>query len=145
MATATLIWIAAEPSGMDDRSWPDGWEAWSVSERRVVTVYRPDVFDGGSFPAPCLPTIYVTKGRRRRGPGDRVQPGDPWLVTLYLEPDVDCGADRYGSRGAALDGARALAARFSAGDVAYRDRYQVPRTAYLDRLDELTGRGRTPE
>jgi len=37
--------------------------------------------------------------------------------------------------------ARELAARFSAGEVDYRGLYQVPRPDYLDRLDELTGRG----
>jgi hypothetical protein len=127
---------------MSDASWPGGWEGWSVSERRIVVAYRPDVFDGGAFPAPCLPTLYATKGKRRRQPGDRTRPDDPWFVTLYLEPEVSRDADRYESREAAVEGARELAAQFDAGEVDYRDRYQVPREAYLDRLDELTGTDR---
>lgn len=119
---------------------PEGWEVWADGTEKAVLVYRPDVFDGAEFPAPCLPTVYVTKGRRRRQPGKQTQPDDPWYVTLFLEPDVDREAGSFDARGAAETAARELAARFAAGEVDYRGLYQVPREAYLDELDALTGR-----
>jgi len=118
-----------------------GWEIWSVEERRAVLAYRPDVFDSDAYPAPCLPTIYVTKGRRGRRPGRPTPPPDaPWYVTLYLEPEVSDTDKRYESREQAREGALALAERFATGEVEYRALYQVPRPAYLDKLDELTER-----
>ena len=125
--------------GFDDV--PSGWRVWTDSERKAVLVYRPDVFDSDDFPAPCLPTIYVTKGKRRRLPGRQTRPNDPWYVTLFLEPAVDRDADTYDTRAAAETGARDLAAAFAAGEVDYRDLYQVPREAYFERLDELIGAG----
>ncbi|PSP66408.1 hypothetical protein BRC70_08945 [Halobacteriales archaeon QH_6_68_27] len=100
-----------------------------------------DVFDGDAFPAPCMPTVYVTKGKRRRKPGRDVRPGDPWYVTLYLEPDVNADRETYDPRAEATAAARDLARRFADGKIDYRDLYQVPREAYFERLDELTGRG----
>jgi len=47
---------------------------------------------------------------------------------------------RFDSRSAAVAGAVDLAERFAEGDVDYRAAYQVPREAYLDGLDDLTGR-----
>lgn len=126
---------------------PDGWQVWSDEADRIVLVYRPDVFDTQAFPAACLPTIYVTHGRRRRRPGAdrRARTTDPWYVTLFLEPDVERDADAFESREAALTGALALAERFADGEFAYRELYQVPRDDYLDRLDELTGRHDRPD
>ena len=118
----------------------DGWVVWSDEREKSVLAYRPDVFDGDDFPAPCLPTIYLTKGKRRRQPGRQTRPDDPWYVTLYLEPAVDRSAEEYDSREAAAAAAVDLAGRFSRGDVDYRDLYQVPREAYFEKLDELTGR-----
>lgn len=122
----------------------DGWERWSESEDRLVLTYRPDVFEGRSYPPACLPTIYVTRGGRNRRPGVSPDPSPDadWQVTLYLEPDVAHPPDRYDDRAAALAGARALAARFARGEVDARALYQVTddREAYLDRLAELTGR-----
>lgn len=119
---------------------PAGWKVWSEDATRIVLAYRPDVFDTQSFPAPCMPTLYLTKGRRGRRPGrDRPGPEDDWFVTLYLEPDVDGGTERYDTREAAVDGAVSLARQFVDGGVDYRDLYQVPRPEYLDELDELTG------
>lgn len=119
----------------------DGWVVWNREETKVVLTYRPDVFDTQEYPAPCLPTIHVTKGRRGRRPGPHdPAPSDPWFVTLYLEPEIAGDEHRYDSRATAEDGALDLAARFAEGDVDYRSLYQVPRDAYLDRLDELTGR-----
>lgn len=116
---------------------PD-WVVWNEETGRIVLAFRPDVFDGDDFPAACLPTIYVTRGRRDRRPGgERV--GEQWYVTLYLEPDVDCGTDSYGGRDEAIAAAVSLADEFASGEVDYRDVYQVPRDAYFDRLDELTG------
>jgi len=120
---------------------PEGWQVWSDGGEKAVLVYRPDVFDSADFPAPCLPTIYVTKGRRSRHPGATTSPGDPWYVTLYLEPEVDREADSYRTRAAAEEGALELARRFASGDVDVRGMYQVPREEYLDELEALTGAG----
>lgn len=130
---------AADP--LRESSLPAGWRLWSDADDRTVLVYRPDVFDGGEFPAPCLPTIYVTHGRRNRRPGVErsARPGASWVVTLYLEPDVSAPEDLYDSRSAALAGARDLADRFARGHVDHHGLYQVPRDAYLAKLDELTG------
>lgn len=119
---------------------PAGWRIWADGGEKVVLVYRPDVFDSDAFPAACLPTIYVTKGRRRRQPGRQTRPDDPWYVTLYLEPDVNRSAERYDSRDEAEHGARELAREFAEGAVDYRGLYQVPREGYFEKLDELTGR-----
>lgn len=122
----------------------DGWQVWSEGEHRVVFAYRPDVFEGQSFPPACLPTIYVTRGRRSRRPGVDLDPdpGTPWFVTLFLEPEVERPADSYDDRAAALEGARNLARRFARGEVDFRGLYRITddREAYLARLDELTGR-----
>jgi len=126
---------------MDFGGLADGWEVWNVEERKAVLTYRPSVFDSDEYPAPCLPTIYVTKGKRGRRPGRDVPgPDDPWYVTLYLEPDVSHDQVQYDSREAAVDGAVDLAGRFDRGDVDYRSLYQVPRPDYFEKLDELTGR-----
>jgi len=119
---------------------PAGWEVWSEAEDRAVLAYRPDVFDGDQFPAPCMPTIYLTKGQRGRRPGPhRAAPDDPWYVTLILEPDVTADPETYETRAAAVEGACSLATRFEDGDVDYRDLYQVPREDYFAKLNELTG------
>lgn len=121
----------------------DGWEVWSEGEHRVVLAYRPDVFEGRSFPPACLPTIYVTRGRRSRRPGVDLDPAPdtPWFVTLFLEPEIERSADRYDDREAALAGARDLARRFAHGEIDPRALYRITddREAYLDRLEELTG------
>jgi hypothetical protein len=119
-----------------------GWEIWSEEEGKIVLVYRPDIFDGGEFPPACLPTIYLTRGRRRRRPGTdpRSRPGEQWYVTLFLEPDVERDAETCADRAAAIATAEEIAARFARGALDYRSLYQVPREDYLDRLDELTGR-----
>lgn len=119
----------------------DAWEVWSLESTKAVLAYRPDVFDSQDFPPECLPTIYVTKGRRGRRPGrDVPDPEDPWYVTLYLEPEVNLDERAFDSQAAAATGAMDLADEFSRGEVAYRDLYQVPRQTYFERLDELTGR-----
>mgnify|MGYP000622158215 CR=1 FL=1 len=117
-----------------------GWVVWSDGAEKAVLAYRPDVFDTEAFPAACLPTIYLTKGRRRRQPGKQTRPDDPWYVTLYLEPDIDTELGSFDSREAAEDAVEDLSARFDAGEVDYRDLYQVPREDYFEKLDELTGR-----
>jgi hypothetical protein len=126
---------------MSKRTWPDGWEVWDESEAKLVVAYRPDVFDGQAYPAPCLPTLYLTKGRRRRKPGNLTRPDDPWYVTLYLEPEVNREAESFSDRETAIAAAHDLAAQFARGEFDYRDLYQVPREDYFERLDELTGRG----
>ena len=124
---------------------PDGWSVWSSdADGRLVLAYRPDVFDGSTFPPPCLPVCYVTPGAKSRPPGrnptDR-SADDDWFVTLTLEPEVSVTTERVADREAALATARDLTERFHAGDLAYESAYQVPREAYLERLDELTGSG----
>lgn len=127
---------------LDDADLGDGWTVWNAEDDRVILAYRPDVFDGGEFPAACLPTIYVTRGRRTRRPGaNRNPPPDaPWMVTLFLEPEVERDPDAYDSLGDALAAAADLSCRFADGDVDYRGLYQVPREAYFEKLDDLTGR-----
>lgn len=117
------------------------WTVWNRSEARCVLVYRPDVFDADAFPAPCLPTIYLTHGRRSRRPGPRRAPGTEgaWYVTLFFEPEVGCDPERFETRAEAVTGAVELADSFADGEVDYRDQYQVPRADYLAKLDELTG------
>jgi len=123
---------------MDLSALAGDWTVWNQTEEKLILAYCPDVFDSERFPAPCLPTIYLTRGRRTRRPGaDRT--GEDWYVTLYLEPEVDRSADSYGDRETAVEGAVDLANRFAAGEVDYRALYQVPREAYLDELDALTG------
>ena len=127
---------------LEEAALGDGWRVWNAETDRVILAYRPDVFDGGEFPAPCLPTLYVTRGRRNRRPeGNRNLPPDaPWMVTLYLEPEVDRDPEAYDALAEAIEAAEALTRRFAAGEVDYRALYQVPREAYLEKLDELTGR-----
>lgn len=119
-----------------------GWTVWNAEPDRAILVYRPDVFDGAAFPAPCLPTVYVTRGRMNRRPeGNRRLPPDaPWTVTLRLEPDVERDPDTYDSKADAIEGAERLTRRFSAGEIDYRSLYRHARESYLDRLDDLTGR-----
>lgn len=125
---------------MEFEGLPAGWEVWSVESTKAVLAYRPDVFDSHEYPAACLPTIYVTKGQRGRRPGrDVPDPADPWYVTLFLEPDVSHEETSYESRDDAVTAAVERASAFSDGDIDYRDLYQVPREAYFEKLDELTG------
>jgi len=124
---------------MDLGALAEDWTVWNQTETKLILAYRPDVFDSENFPAPCLPTIYLTRGKRTRRPGaDRT--GEDWHVTLFLEPEVDHEAESYPDRDDAVDAAVTLANRFAAGEFDYRPLYQVPRDAYLDELDALTGR-----
>ncbi|SIR83203.1 DUF5820 family protein [Natronorubrum thiooxidans] len=121
----------------------DGWEIWSHGDDgRLVLAYRPDVFNGDDFPAACLPTLYVTHGKRTRRPGtnptSRADDTD-WYVTLYLEPDVIAANERFPTRNDAVARALERARAFDDGEIDYRGCYQVPRETYFDRLDALTG------
>jgi len=121
-------------------SLPPGWQVWSDEATRVVLAYRPDVFDTDAFPAPCLPTIYASKGRRDRRPGpNEPDPDDPWYVTLYLEPGIATEPDTAATRGEAESLATDVAAAFAAGELDLRGLYQIPRKDYLDRLETLVG------
>lgn len=126
----------------DLESLPEDWTVWNEAPGgRIVLAYRPDVFDSEAFPAACLPTLYLTQGRHSdRRPGPERRGADQWFVTLYLEPEVSGPERRFETRDAAIEGAVDLATQFAAGDLDYRELYQVPREAYLDKLDELTGR-----
>jgi hypothetical protein len=110
-------------------SLPKNWEVWNEDPNgATILVYRPDIFDSHQYPAPCLPTIHVAQRpptqRKRRGTADH----DSWYVSLALEPEVRVKDEdaEFDSHAAAVEGAVELA-------------YQIPREAYLDELDELTG------
>lgn len=123
---------------MDSDSLPAGWQLWHEEhEGRVILAYRPDIFDSQSFPAACLPTIYVTNGSPRRRPGSTGS--DSWQVTLFFEPEIDAVSEEFADREAALAGATATAQQFVDGEINYRELYQVPREAYFEKLDELVG------
>ncbi|MXR50784.1 hypothetical protein GRX03_04080 [Halovenus sp. WSH3] len=125
---------------MEFEEFPEGWTVWNEEPRKVILTYRPDVFNSDAYPAPCLPTIHIRQGKPSRKPGwNTPAPDAPWYVQLYLEPDVTADEQRYEGREAAATGARRLAERFVAGDIEYRELYQVPRPEYLDKLDELIG------
>lgn len=130
-----------QPAVVDRDALAEGWQVWSDADNRLVLAYRPDVFDGSEYPAPCLPTIYLTHGRRSKRPGTprNPAPGDPWVVTLFLEPDVKRDPEFFDERADALDAALALADEFARGELDYRALYQVPREEYFAALDELTG------
>ncbi|WP_267640143.1 DUF5820 family protein [Haloarchaeobius amylolyticus] len=124
---------------------PAGWTVWNEEpDGRCILAYRPDVFDSEQFPAPCLPTLYVTRGRRNhRRPGVSREDATTgaWYATLYFEPDVQLQeTNRFDTREAAITGAVELAGRFADGEIDPRDVYQVPREEYFEKLDELTGR-----
>ena len=120
---------------------PESWTVWTEQrDGRVVLAYRPDVFDAEEFPAPCLPTIYVTNGSRAERPGAGQYQTDEWHATLFAEPEVELANETRESREAAVDAAIAVAERFAAGEIDYRDAYQAPRERYLAALDERTGR-----
>lgn len=125
---------------MDSESLPAGWHLWNEeTDGRVILAYRPDVFDSEAFPAACLPTIYVTSGSPRRRPGSAGGDATDWQVTLFLEPEIEAGTERYDDRAAAVAGATDFAQRFVDGEIDYRGLYQVPREAYFEKLDELLG------
>jgi len=119
----------------------DGWQVWNADDTRLIVAYRPDVFDGATFDPACMPTIYLTRGRRTKRPeGSRNLPPDaPWTVTLFLEPDVTTSPEFYADRETAIAGVLELAQQFTAGDVDYRGLYQVPRNEYFAELDKMTG------
>jgi hypothetical protein len=119
---------------------PAGWQVWTEEhEGRVILAYRPDVFDTEQFPAPCLPTIFVSNGSRRKRPGASQVATDTWHASLLLEPEIEGPVRKFDSRADALDGAVALAEEFAAGEIDYRGLYQVPREDYFAKLDELLG------
>lgn len=127
----------------ETRDLPDGWVVWNDEpEGRAILAYRPDVFDSQSFPAECMPTLFLARGSQPRRPNASRIAGDGWRVTLFLEPEVDVGTETFDARAQAVDGAIDYAHRFSAGEVDYRGAYQVPREDYFEKLDELTGRKR---
>lgn len=119
---------------------PDGWVVWNDEpEGRAILAYRPDVFNTEDFPAPCMPTVFISNGSRRKRPGASQIPTDTWHYTLFLEPDIEARSEEFESRPAAVEGALAVTEAFVDGDVGYRELYQVPREDYFDKLDELLG------
>ena len=104
----------------------------------MIWTFRPDVFDGQSVPAECLPTLTV-KRARRRGPRGRPTIGanSRWTVELRLEPEVVIERTVFDDRADAMDRGEVLARRFSADDLDWQEAYQVPRDRYIDLLSEL--------
>lgn len=122
----------------ESRELPAGWQVWNDErDGRAILAFRPDVFDGGELPAECMPTIYLANGPRTRRPGPSHRPSDEWHVTLYLEPEIEASSEVFDDRAAAVDGALAAADRFVAGEVDYRELYQVPREDYFAELDRV--------
>ncbi len=123
---------------------PGGWTEWAAgADGRLVLAYRPDIFDAASFPPECLPTLYLTHGKRTRRPGrnptDRTGESD-WFVSFYLEPEVTVEPPaQFPTREAALEYLLTVAAEFDDGAIDPREVYQVPREAYLDELESLLG------
>ena len=105
---------------------PSGWTVWNAEpDGRIILAFRPDVFNSADHPPECLPTLYVSQGRRNdRRPGvapPEAASGD-WFVRLYFEPDVSLPEDRrFDDRDAAVDGAYELAREFATGDAPGRD------------------------
>lgn len=122
---------------------PAGWRRWNDHEQgAAIFVYRPDVFDSHQYPAACLPTIYVRPrppGRQRRRANER---HEGWFLAVHLEPEVRIRdvESAHETRAEALEAATEVARQFADGEIDYRSAYQVPREAYLDELDALTGR-----
>lgn len=133
--------VGRQPTaGMSLPELPSGWRVWNEeTDGRVILAYRPDVFNAETFPAACLPTIYVTNGSPRRRPGAGAAQTDSWQVKLFFEPDIEATTTRYDGREAALEGAVETAQSFVDGEIEYREAYQVPREAYFEKLDELLG------
>jgi len=126
---------------------PSAWTVWNQEPAgQTILVYRPDQFDTERFPAECLPTITVsTRPPDERLPRTRSDDAF-WYSSLTLEPDVrlrDCD-QQCESRETALETALETARRFDDGALDYRSAYQVPRDAYLDALDDCTGRAQEP-
>mgnify|MGYP006876374528 FL=1 len=126
---------------VDPAALASGWRVWHEdTSGEVILVFRPEVFsEAEGFPAACLPTILISNRSRARRPDARRRRGGTWSVVLTLEPEVEVRVTEHESQEAAVSQAVELAAAFAAGRVDYRDAYQVPREAYLDRLDALTG------
>lgn len=128
---------------MTELDLPSGWERWSSDpDGPIVLVYRPDVFDGSDLPTECIPTIYLSPRRDpRQGPRPRPGsgPGRPWMVELRLEPAVIVADRQESERPDAIRTAVELASAFAAGEIEYREAYQVPRERYLDTLDTVIG------
>lgn len=128
---------------MDEDRLPDGWTVWNREpDGHLVLAYRPDVFDGDAFPAPCLPTLYLARGGRQRRPGPPRDGSDQhWEVSLYLEPEVELRVGgAYSNRDEAVEAVVDVASQFARGEIDVRSAYQVPRERYLDRLEALIGR-----
>lgn len=126
-----------------ERSPPPGWRVWNEeTDGQLVLAYRPDVFDSDAFPPACLPTITVARGHSPDQLPERRARSDAWFRAFFLEPTVRVRAldATYDTREAAVAGALDVAVAFAAGDVDHRGAYQVPREAYLSKLDELVGR-----
>lgn len=122
---------------------PDGWAVWNEEPGgRVILAYHPEVFNAADFDSACLPTLTVAPGNSPdQHPEQRKQSGR-WHVALYLEPAVRVRSSdaSFESRQAAVDGALAVAERFSTGAIDYREAYHDPRDDYLDELDRLVER-----
>lgn len=125
---------------MTDVTLPSGWTRWhSGTDGTVIWTFRPDIFDGASYPAACLPTVTV-KRERHRGPRGRPRSagsGAAWCAELRLEPDVLLERRTVPDRADALDAAWTLADAFSSNEFSVVDVHHDERHQYLQKLGEL--------
>lgn len=127
---------------MDERELPRGWTTWhgGVDDILVLT-FRPDIFDGSAYPAPCLPTLAVKpeRSRGRRGRPRSSRSGGTWCAELTIEPNVTLGRRTAPDRATAIDRGIELAEQFVCGSIDLREAYPEPREAYLEKVEELVG------
>lgn len=124
------------PTSYDGRSLPEGWVLWS-DEDGLVVCYRPDVFDGESYPRPCLPTMTVSEADVGTVGGR-----EGWRVTFYVEADVPArGLESvFVDYDEAIDYVVETGQRFVEGDLDLRGFYADGdvREEYVQRLENMT-------
>jgi hypothetical protein len=128
---------SSEDGGIEERL-PGKWVVWNDEAGGPATwVFEPTVFDAETFPAACIPTIHVTNRQSDRRPPGRGS--GSWRAKLTLEPEIEVDrSDACPTRTVALERARDLARRFSAGKYDVRGAYNDPsdRELYLERLSQ---------
>lgn len=110
---------------------------WS-EEDGLVVCYRPDVFDGESYPRPCLPTMTVSEADVGTVGGR-----EGWRVTFYLEADVPAREleSVFVDYDEAVDYVVDVAGRFVEAELDLRGFYADGdvRDTYVEKLDSMTG------
>ncbi len=129
--------MTEHPTTYDGRTLPDGWVVWS-EEDGVVICYRPEVFDGDSYPRPCLPALTVSEADVGTVGGQ-----EGWRVTFYVEADVPARnlESVFVDYDEALDYVVDVARRFVDGDLDLRGFYAEGdvREEYVRGLEQELG------